>query len=272
MTDVSRPRIIVLSGYGINCEEETRYAFEIAGGEAEIVHINDLISGKKILMNYDIMAIPGGFSFGDDTGSGNAFANRLRNHLWNMITGFIKEDKLVIGICNGFQILVNLGLLPAIDKEYGKRQVALLHNDSAKYMDRWVDLKFEGNSPWVKGIETISLPIAHGEGKFYSDDTTLDIIEDSGLVSARYFKGEMCDYQDLISNPNGSMNEIASITDVTGRIIGMMPHPERAIHVTQLPNFQSLKESALRSGKILDEEGPGMKIFKNGVGYFDKKK
>jgi len=262
-------KVLILSGYGINCEEETAYAFKLAGGTPEIVHINDLIG--KHLLDYDIMAIPGGFSFGDDTGSGNAFAVRLKNHLWDAIIEFVSHDKLVIGICNGFQILTNLGLLPALDG-YGIRQTALLHNDTARYMDRWVDLKFSGTSPWVKDIGKISLPIAHGEGKFYAEETVLERLEEKKLIAARYTKGEICDYQDLTPNPNGSINDIASITDTTGRIIGMMPHPERAITISQMPNYQSVKEHAKRHGITLDEKGPGLLIFQNGVNYFLDKK
>jgi phosphoribosylformylglycinamidine synthase len=123
------PTVLILSGYGINCEEETKYAFQTAGAAVDIVHINDLIAKKRKLSDYQVLAFPGGFSYGDDTGSGNAFANRLRNHLWNDLSEFVEDDHLVIGICNGFQMLSNLGLLPALQGAYGNRQVALMHND-----------------------------------------------------------------------------------------------------------------------------------------------
>ena len=147
------PKVLVLTGYGINCDEETKFAFEKAGARADLVHINDLIETPNRLEDYQIVAFPGGFSYGDDTGSGNAFAWKIRNNLG--IERFV-DDKLVIGICNGFQVLVNLGLLPALN---GQRQVALNHNDSARYNCRWVDLEFNGNSPWTNGIGRISLPI-----------------------------------------------------------------------------------------------------------------
>ena len=118
-----KPKALVFSGYGLNCEEETKYGFELAGGTADIIHINDLIGGRVKLSDYQILAVPGGFSYGDDTGSGNAYANKLRNHLWQDFLRFIKQDKLIIGICNGFQILVNLGLLPALNKDYGRRNM-----------------------------------------------------------------------------------------------------------------------------------------------------
>ncbi len=263
-----KPKVLALTGYGINCEEETKFAFENAGAHAEIAHINDLIDKKKKLEDYQILAFPGGFSYGDDTGSGNAYANRVRNHLWEQIETFVNGDNLMIGICNGFQIMVNLGLLPALDK-YGKREVALTNNESARYMDRWVDLEFSGKGPWVKDIETISLPIAHGEGKLYAENDVLDKIKNNDQIAARYVEGEICRYQNLIPNPNGSIENIAGITDRSGRFLGMMPHPERAINFMHLPNWPLLKEKYKREGKELPEEGPGMKIFRNAVKYFE---
>ena len=266
---MAKPKVLVLTGYGINCDEETKFAFEKAGASAEIVHINDLIEGCRQLKDYQILAFPGGFSYGDDTGSGNAMANKIRNHLGDEIKDFSMSDSLVIGICNGFQVMVNLGLLPGFDGQYGKRRVALVHNDSARYIDRWVDLKFEEKSVWTKGIDKISLPIAHGEGKFFTDDTTLAEINERGLVAARYYWGDICAYQDLTGNPNGSLENIAGITDETGRLIGMMPHPERAIDFTQLPDWTMLKELYRREGKELPKEGPGLKIFRNAISYFE---
>jgi phosphoribosylformylglycinamidine synthase len=267
-TSQHKPTAGVLTGYGINCEEETKTAFEKVGGAAEIVHINDLIANKKLLKKFQILAIPGGFSYGDDTGSGNGFANKLKNNVWEDLERFIQLDRLVIGICNGCQVLANLGLFPAIEKKYGEKQVAILHNDNATYTDRWVDLKAEGNSPWVKDVDTFSCPIAHGEGKFYAEDATLEIINQKGLVALRYTKGEMCNYLNLPANPNGAVEDIAGITDETGRILGLMPHPERAMFFTQLPNWPLIKEQLKRAEKDLPKEGPGLQIFKNGVNYF----
>lgn len=263
-----KPHVLVFSGYGLNCEEETKFSFEKAGAQAEIVHINDLIDCRKDLENYGILAFPGGFSYGDDTGSGNAFANKVRNHLWEKIEKFVQKDGLVIGICNGFQILVNLGLLPAFNKNYGERKVALLHNDSARYTVRWVDLGIKNNTPWLLGIKNISLPIAHGEGKFFAEEKTLEKLKEKNLIAAKYVKGEICNYQSLDANPNGSLENIAAITDETGKILGMMPHPERAIFFTQLPNWPYIKEERLRKGKEIPTIGPGLKIFQNAVNYF----
>ncbi len=253
------PKVLVFSGYGLNCEEETKYAFELAGAKADIVHINDLIQGKKSLRSYQILAFPGGFSYGDDTGSGKAYANKVRNHLMQDIDTHIKKGGLVIGICNGFQIITNLGLLPG----------ALTFNDGARYQDRWVDVKIENNtSPWLRGITTLSLPIAHGEGKYYADDQTLKNLNKGNQIAARYFNGEVVKYQNLTVNPNGALENIAGVLNHEGRVLGMMPHPERALFTMQLPQFQYLKEKAKRDGKKLPEFGPGFQIFKNAVDYF----
>lgn len=261
MTEKIKPKVLVFSGYGLNCEEETKYAFELAGGTADVVHINDLIDGRKKLRNYQILAFPGGFSYGDDTGSGKAYANKVKNHLSTDITDFVSKDKLIIGICNGFQILTSLGLLPG----------ALTFNDKARYINRWVDLKIEGNSlssPWFNGIKAISLPIAHGEGKFCADRKTLKIMNAARNIVARYTEGEICKYQDLPANPNGSLEDIAGITAYGGRVLGMMPHPERALFTTQFPQFSYLKEKSRREKKKLPENGPALQIFRNAVSYF----
>lgn len=265
---MAKPKVLVLTGYGINCDEETKFAFERAGARADIVHVNDIMDRRKKLKDYQIMAFPGGFSYGDDTGSGNALANRIKNHLWDEVQGFVHEDKLTIGICNGFQVLVNLGLLPALDGNYGTREAALIHNDSARYLDRWVDLEFSGKSPWTRALGKMAVPIAHGEGKFYASDYVLSQIKKRGLVAARYTRGETCLYQSLSANPNGSLDDIAGLTDETGRVFGLMPHPERAIDFTHLPDWTLRKEKLLREGRKIPKEADGIKIFRNGVKYF----
>lgn len=265
---MKKPKVIVLSGYGLNCEEETAYAFFLAGAESKIIHVNDLINGLFSLKDFQILAIPGGFSFGDDTGSGNAFALRLKNHLWEEILNFIEKDRLIIGICNGFQILVNLGVIPAVNKKYGERQVTLTFNRLPRYLVRWVDLKIKNKSPWFCGIEKIYLPIAHGEGRFLTTKEILNQLKQKNLIAAQYFKGEICTYLSLPANPNGSLANIAAISDETGRILGMMPHPERAIFFHHLPHWPYLKEKYQREGKKIPKYGPGLKIFQNAVAYF----
>ena len=261
---MSNPKAIILSGYGLNCEEETAYAFELAGGGADIVHINDLIERPNLLKKYQILAIPGGFSYGDDLGSGKAYANKLNNHLKKQLLDFTEKDKLVIGICNGFQILTNLGLLPGV----------LTFNDNNRYTDRWVDVLvskviFDTKvSPWLTGIKTLSLPIAHGEGKFMADDETLKSIKKQKTIAGVYYKGEMCNYQNLTPNPNGSTLDIAMLTSENGKVLGTMPHPERAMFFTQLPSWPLLKEKLVRAGKPLPKFAPGLQIFKNAINYF----
>lgn len=263
-----KPKVLVLTGYGLNTEMETKYSFELAGADAEIVHVNDVVSKHKQLIDYQIIAFTGGFSYGDDTGSGNALANRIRNHIWDQLQEFIHGNGLVIGICNGFQVVTNLGLMPALEKKYGEKQVALLHNDNARYTVRWVDIECFGNSPWVKGISKLPVPIAHGEGKFFAESNAMQQLKDQNLIAAKYVAGEMCAYQNLSANPNGALEDIAGITDVTGRFFGLMPHPERAVDFTHLPNWPLLKEQYLREGKQLPQYAPALQIFKNGVEYF----
>lgn len=255
-----KPKALIMSGYGLNCEEETKYAFEKAGGIADIVHINDLISGEKKIENYQIVAFPGGFSYGDDTGSGNAFASRIKSHLSDKINKFIEKDHLIIGICNGFQILAHLNLFPT--------QFSLTHNDSARYTVRWVDMKVENASPWLKNISTISMPIAHGEGKLFSNEKNLKFMQQKGMIALRYIEGDICKYQNLPGNPNGSIDDIAGITDESGKLFGLMPHPERALFFTNLPQWPYLKEKLIREGKKVPEDGPGVMLFKNAINYF----
>lgn len=262
------PRVLVLKEHGTNCEEGSKYAFEKAGARAEIVHMNDLLANPKLMRDYQIMMFPGGFSHGDDTGSGLAWANRMRR-VMDDVQEFVLDDKLVLGVCNGFQTLVNMGLLPAINERYGEVQAALLHNDSARYDCRWVDLSLSDRSPWTKGVGRISLPIAHGEGKFYASPDFMHEIKKKGLDVAKYVSGEISHSQGLDYNPNGSLEDIAGICDISGRVFGLMPHPERAIDFTQRPDWTLLKEKYRRQGRDIPREGEGMEIFKNGVKYFN---
>ena len=262
-------RFLVFSGYGLNCEEETAYAFDRAGGKADIVHINDVIdppsprlrraSGKSVLDDYDIVAFPGGFAYGDDTGSGKAYGNRVRNHLWKPLMQFIESGKLVIGICNGFQILSQIGVLPG----------AVTFNESNRYVDRWVDLKAEGKSPWLSGIETLSVPIAHGEGKYIAPKKVLADLKKNKQVAFRYYKGETATYQDLPANPNGATENIAGVLAYDGRVLGMMPHPDRNLFTVQRPDWPLQKERAKRAGEKLLWDSAGLQIFKTGVDYFN---
>jgi len=250
----SKPKVIVFSGYGLNCEQETKFAFEEAGGKADIVHINDVIANPKMLEKYQILAMPGGFSYGDDTGSGKAYGNRLNNHLGDMLAAFLKRDTLVIGICNGFQILTAAGLLPG----------ALTHNESARYMDRWVDLEVVGKSPWTKGMKNISVPIAHGEGKYVLPKVG------NANVAFKYVEGPMCEFQNLPYNPNGAAEDIAAVMSEDGRILGMMPHPERGMFFHQRPDWQVAQEALKNKDKKAPKYGDGFALFKNAISYYNK--
>jgi phosphoribosylformylglycinamidine synthase len=253
-----KPHVLIFSGYGLNCEDETAYAFERAGASAEIVHINDLIERPSILTRYQIAAFPGGFSYGDDMGSGKAFGLRLKNHLGREIESFLKKDTLMIGICNGFQILTAAGILPG----------ALLDNASARYVNRWVDVRVVGESPWLHGLDTLSLPIAHGEGRYYISPDELQQMKKNRHIALTYVQGEISQHFDLPENPNGSLENIAGIVGHGGRVLGLMPHPERAQFFTQLPHWTFCKEKITRSGMPLPEEGPGLSLFRNAVRYF----
>ena len=256
---ISKPKIIILSGYGLNCEEETKFAFESAGGSADIVHINDLIATPKMLQKYQIMAFPGGFAYGDDTGSGKAYANKFKNHLSKELQEFLSRDTLVIGICNGFQIITNLGILPG----------ALTYNKNGKYLDRWVDLEVKGASPWLKGIKKLSIPIAHGEGHYVIDAKKFKEMKRKKEIAFVYSKGEICKFQNLEKNPNGSDYDIAGVLGYNGRVLGLMPHPERAMFSHQSPLWYKEKQGAPSYAKA--SAGKGLEIFKNAIKYFKSK-
>ena len=270
------PKVIIISGFGINCEKETGEAFNIAGATSTVVHVNDLIDKKVDLNDYDILAIPGGFSYGDDTGSGNALANRLRLNLRDEILEFVNQDKLVIGICNGFQVLVNLGLLPGFKGSMGERQVALKHNTSARYECRWVYVKSDSKKCiFTKDINMMHVPIAHGEGNFFAEPETLKKLNDNDQVVFRYCdsKGNRVNGK-FPDNPNGALEDIAGICDESGHILGLMPHPERAIYNINYPEYQKIKELMKREGAMVPEKinSTTLQIFKNAVNYVNEKK
>jgi len=269
---MASPKILILTGYGINCEEETAYVFNKAGGSSEIVHVNDLIDGHKKTGDYQILAIPGGFAYGDDTGAGNALSNRIRNNINEDILKFAQEDKLVVGICNGFQMLSNLGLVPATKGQYGKREIALMWNKTARYECRWVYTKtISKKCIWTKGIESLYLPIAHGEGNLYTTPEILAELKANDQIVLKYTKQDGSPANnELPWNPNGAIDDIAGVTDPSGRILGLMPHAERFHSFTCNPNWPRLKEELTRNNKALPEEGDGMKMFKNAVEYFTK--
>ncbi|MCX5709386.1 MAG: phosphoribosylformylglycinamidine synthase I [Candidatus Omnitrophica bacterium] len=256
-----KPKVCVLRTAGTNCDKETAFAFARAGAEAEFVHINRLVSGEEKLGDYHILALSGGFSYGDDIAAGKILANELKTKLSGDLKEFIRAGKLIIGICNGFQIMVKAGLLPG-NKEM-KQEVSLINNDSAKFEARWVYLKPSGKCIWTKNITgLIYLPVAHGEGKFIAkDNAAIERLKENGQIVFQYCdeSGKLAGYPD---NPNGSAENIAGICDETGRVFGLMPHPERHVNSQQHPRWSA--------AKIKKEEGDGFQIFKNGVEYAKK--
>ncbi|HPF04407.1 MAG TPA: phosphoribosylformylglycinamidine synthase I [Spirochaetota bacterium] len=268
---MAKPQTLVLTGYGINCEEETAFAFESSGSGTRIIHINDLIENRKLLDEYQILVFPGGFSYGDDTGSGKALANRIKNNLLEEIKNFIERDTLMLGICNGFQVLTNLGVIPALNGFTGNAEVSLEHNKSFRYQCRWIDVAINKKSPSVftRGIEKMHIPVAHGEGNFYAPESVLEQIETDGLAVMKYVKPDgSAAAQEFPYNPNGAMNDIASICSINGRIMGMMPHPERGMFFTQRNDWTYLKEKYKREGVDIPEFSDGIRIFENAVNYY----
>ncbi|MDD1686997.1 phosphoribosylformylglycinamidine synthase subunit PurQ [Methanoregula sp.] len=261
-------RALILSGYGINSEMETQAALARAGMDADTVHINDLIAGDRSLADYRLLVFPGGFSYGDDTGAGNAYANRIRNNIWDDLQEFMDGDNLVLGICNGFQILANLGLVPAFDRTYA-REIALMPNRGGRLECRFVTLKPANENLWTKGIERIYCPVSHGEGNLSCSPETLKKIKQKKMVAFTYCREDMSPADgEYPYNPNGSVEDIAGITSANGRVLGMMPHPERAMECSNLYDWPLLREQARREGRALPQESLNMQIFRNIVGYF----
>ncbi|UCD87365.1 MAG: phosphoribosylformylglycinamidine synthase subunit PurQ [Desulfobacterales bacterium] len=266
--------VLVLTGYGLNCDFETAHAFELAGAVSTRVHINSLISGEQSLKDYDILVFDGGFSWGDDHGAGVLEAVRLRSNMGAALLEFIDEGKLIMGICNGFQALVNLGLLPGFDRDYRSRKVALTFNDCGNFRDQWVTLLGNPDTPCVfaKGVARIELPIRHGEGKFYASPEVITHLVDDKQVVFQYATPEGAPAGGRFPfNPNGSVYDIAGICDPTGRVFGLMPHPEAFNHWTNHPDWTRLKEAMKRQGQSIHREiTGGVQILKNAVEYIER--
>ncbi len=262
-------RVIVLAGNGINCEMETAHACRLAGADKiDIVYLWDLAAGKATLSDYNLLCLPGGFLDGDDLGSARASAIRIRYTkgaeltLAGQIEKFVADGGLVIGICNGFQLMVKLGLLPLLDGDMGIQQATLTWNNSGRFEDRWVDLMVDPESPCVftKGLERITLPIRHGEGQIIvRDEATLEKLNAAHQVPLRYIDPSTSEpTEQYPANPNGSRQGMAALTDPSGRLLGMMPHPEAFLHRTNHPQW---------TRRNLPEQGDGLDIFKGAVRY-----
>ncbi|MBN1125293.1 MAG: phosphoribosylformylglycinamidine synthase I [Sedimentisphaerales bacterium] len=252
---------IVLRAAGVNCDMETKYALELAGARADRIHINRLIENPDLPDQYQILVFPGGFSYGDDVAAGKILANQVMHHLAESIRRFVNEGKLVLGICNGFQVLVKMGILPGcsgLEFSFENQPVSITDNDCGKFEDRWIYLQ-PGTDRCVFLDENrrIYLPIAHGEGKVVTRDRSiLERLQAEGHVAFRYVDAQG-NTGNFPINPNGSMDSIAGLTDTTGRVLGLMPHPERFVHPTQHPHWTRLEESRC----------DGMIIFDNAVRY-----
>ena len=261
-----RPRVVIITGYGLNCEAESSLAWEMAGAEVERIHLKDLLEAPARLRDFQALMFIGGFSYGDHMGSGHVFALRVRHHLGDELRKFVAEGKLILGVCNGFQIMTKIGLLPAIGGDYLRQEVALIRNDCGSFQDRWVHLRFDSHSQCVftRGLETMPLPVRHGEGKFHvSSGRFLEELERRGCVVCRYVDPATREAtQQFPWNPNGSVGAVAGICDPSGRVFGLMPHPEAYLFPENHPRW----DLHLLAGKLAPE-GQGLKIFRNAVEY-----
>ncbi len=260
---MAAPRIAVLTGYGINSDAELAHSFELAGGRAQRVHLHDCIDGRVRLEDFDVLAIPGGFSFGDHIASGRIFANRLRYKLGESLLRLRERKVPMIGICNGFQVLVKLGLLPGTEPASFTQTCTLTYNDSSRYEDRWCHLKVETGTPsiWLKDIGSLYLPVRHGEGKFVpGSDELLQSLDASKQSCLRYCNEDGSAPAEgprgFPANPNGSTANVAGLCSKDGLVFGLMPHPEAHVLATQHPRWH-------REG--LQAEGDGLRIFRNAV-------
>jgi phosphoribosylformylglycinamidine synthase I len=255
---MAKVKTLILRVPGTNCDQETAYAFQQAGAATSLVHVNQLIRREEQLASYQILVVPGGFTYGDDISAGKVLANELRLKLGEDIRGFVSRGGLMLGICNGLQVLVKAGILPGIDK--GKEpKITLAANDSGRFECRWVYLRVNQESPclFTQGISRLYLPVANGEGKVVADDKTLARLN----VVLSYTDEDGKSNPGYPYNPSGSLADIAGICDSSGRIFALMPHPERHLRGTQHPRWT-------REG--LKEHGDGFKIFLNAVNWAKK--
>jgi phosphoribosylformylglycinamidine synthase len=261
---MTRPTVLILRAAGTNCDEELAFAFESAGALPEKVHINRIVSGEKRLADYAMIGIPGGFTYGDDIAAGRALGNELANRIGDDLRVFVSAGKPVIGICNGFQVLVNTGLLPGPDANGTIRTATLTDNESGRFEDRWTTLRVEpSHCLWTRGLagRVVLFPSAHAEGKFLcKTDVDLNVIEKAGQVAFRYAAADGGEPNGYPDNPNGSPKNIAGVCNAAGNVLGLMPHPERHVLGVQHPHWT-------RSPSGPAERGDGFALFVNAVEY-----
>jgi phosphoribosylformylglycinamidine synthase subunit PurQ / glutaminase len=264
-----KPPILIITGYGLNCEAESKRAWELAGAQPQLVHLKDLLEQPARLHDYVGLMFIGGFSYGDHMGSGHVFAVRVRHRMRDDLQTFIGAGKLVLGVCNGFQIMTKLGLLPGLNGEFFSQKLALMQNDCGAFQNLWVRLRFEPQSRCVftRGLDFMPLPVRHGEGKVFArDGDLLERLESLGCVPCRYAdRATGAATQQFPDNPNGSLKAIAGICDPSGRIFGLMPHPEAYLFAENHPQWD------IENGKrTLPQHGLGLKIFKNAVEHLQQ--
>jgi len=263
-----RPRVLIFRAPGTNCDGETAHAFELAGGAPERWHINRVLEESARVADFQVLCIPGGFSYGDDIAAGRILGNQIQHHLADTLATFREAGKLIIGICNGFQVLLKTNLLAAADAAGPTATLTL--NDSGRFEARWVRLAIEpGNCVFLNGIREMELPVAHGEGKFVTRDAEVyGQMGGAGRLVMRYAQGSgpgtarLAGVEAVVpypQNPNGAMGDVAGICDDSGRVFGLMPHPERFVDWTQHPRWT--REPAR-------EAGDGLRVFQNAVRYF----
>jgi phosphoribosylformylglycinamidine synthase len=268
------PRVLILRAPGTNCDEETAFAFERAGATAERIHVNRLIENPALKDRYQILCVPGGFSYGDDIAAGRILATRLQKHLADLVDTFARGagDRLVLGICNGMQVLMRLGVLTDGVGQPDQSPATLTWNNHGRFEDRWVHLAVD-KTPCVflKNVDRMYLPMAHAEGKFVAaNDSVLDELRSQGRLAIRYARadrdgagqgGVQEEVLPFPDNPNGSDANVAGVCDQSGRVFGLMPHPERHIDPTQHPCWTRRCEQP--------EFGDGLAMFKNAVEWFE---
>jgi len=254
-------KTLVLTGFGINCDQETHQAFACAGSDVTRVHLSDLLETPALLDSAHIFVVPGGFSYGDHVSSGKILANRLRHQLEVPLRQFVEKGKLILGICNGFQVLAKMGILPFFDGVVSQ-EVTLTTNESGRFENRWVHLAVPENTPciWLKGITKIELPVRQGEGKLIvRNDAVRERLHKEGLVALRYVRPDGAPAAGVFPfNPSGAEDDIAALCDPSGRIFGLMPHPEAFLDGMNHPEWTRLG---------LAEEGEGLALFRNAVEF-----